>query len=261
MAKKETELAVQSGAELAEFKELAGDMDGLVTVRKELLKIPRIKLTQKMSNVCGDLAKEGEFASEVLGVNYGETVTIIPLCIGESASFMEKGKNTATCWSKNLLANTDGVLCKDCPHGEYWNDWDSHTPECKTSIDIICLVKNATIDGAISLDPIEINFRKMNFKAGRSIVNMVTRDKYGVPFGSSYKLSSKMATKDIHTFAVISDVVEKAELDAGEVRVIIPIARDFLEMKKRGMVEVEAEIVEEAVDTDPPAAPTEECPL
>ena len=259
MTKKETAVAVTAGNDLAEFKELAGDMEGLVTVRSDLLKIPRLKLTQKMSNVYGELAKEGDFASEVLGINYGDAVSIIPISVSESASLMDTEAATVVCYSRDLLKNTEGDLCTACPHKEYWNDWSTHTPNCKLSIDVVCLVKT---DAGISHDPVEINFRKMNYKAGRSIINMIMRDKYGVPFGSSYKLVSKQATKDQYKFALISDVVEKTQLEAEEIKGIIPIAKNFLDMKKRGMVQVESEVAKpETSDANPPAAPADDFPL
>ena len=255
----EKSIAVKEEHSLAEFHEVAGDMSGLVSVRSDILKIPRIKLTQKMSNVYGELAQEGDFASEVLGVNYGTEVTIIPICISESASYLNKDTSEVVCYSKDLLKNGDGVLCKDCPHNQYWNDWSAKTPGCKLSIDVVCLVKTA--DGVVK-EPVEMNFRKMNYKAGKAIVNSVVRDAFKVPFGSEYKLLAKQATKDQHKFYVVSDVVERKQLDLDTVKSILPLAKNFLEMKKRGMVETEPvnavhdEVIEEAPDT-----PTEDCPL
>ena len=258
MSKKEKETAVavkdEGDAALAAFLE----DDGLVTISQDVLKIPRIKLTQKMSNSCGTLAKEGEFASEVLGVNYGGSITIIPIAINESASFMEEGKPSATCYSKNLLTNMDGVLCADCPHGCYYADWDKGSPACKRSIDIVCIVQ---VDGVTDFNPIEMNFRKNNRAAGKAIANMIYQDKMQkrVQFSSAYTMTSKMDNKNGHDFAVVNAVVNKEDVSREDMLKIIPIARNFSEMKKRGAVETEGD--NEVTDTDPLAAPTEECPL
>lgn len=228
---------------------------GFVEVRKELIRIPRLQLGQALSDtVQAGLGKQGEFLSKVKGTNYGMSVKIIPILVSESAAFMPKGTKKLVCRSDNLITNTEGVPCKQCPHGQYWNSWDSNKgegPECRTSIDVVCIV-NDEYDM-----PQVISFRKTSFKAGKALLNLIMHDKYRVPFGSQYELKSTMATKDEYKFFVIEDSIQRTQLTEDQLGKIIPIAKQMLEMKKQGRLQhedddVDAVAKEDNIEEPPP---------
>jgi len=218
---------------LNDFKAEMGDTK-LVNIRSEILKIPRLKLTQKMSKAADGLAVPGEFSCEVRGENYGSEVKIIPIMIRESASYLNKETSELICRTNDLLKSTNGDLCSNCPHEQNWADWgngdDSKVPECKLSIDVICLVNDDLI-------PMELSFRKMSYKAGKSLCNMVYVDKMGVPFGSQYTLISSQATKDQWEFHVINPQIKKEIIDDKTLNEIIPVVKNFIHMEKAGKVE------------------------
>ncbi len=232
------EVAVKEASPLAisGLADLQSD-GGFVSVRKELIKIPRLQLGQAMSDaVQAGVGKAGEFISSVKVQNYGTSVKIIPILISESAALMEKNTKKVLCTSSDLIHNKEGKSCKECPYGQYWNDWNMpEPPQCKTSIDVVCIV-NDEFDM-----PQVLSFRKMSFKAGKALVNLTMHDKYKVPFGSQYELKSRLDTKDDYKFYVIEDSISKQDLTEEQLAKVIPIARQMLDMKKQGRITHEDE--------------------
>ncbi len=228
---------------LTEFREQAGS---LVNVRKELLRVPRVALTQGSSkSVKAGLRMPGLFECSVKGVEFGKTVTIIPILVWEDASLMPKGAQAPICSTDNMVRNREGALCRSCPHGEYWGDWGTkdkkRVPGCKTSINILCLVGDAH-------EVVEMNFRKNNSPAGRSLLNLIANDVRRVPFGSQYTLGSKDKTSvEFGTFKAIDENVKQEALSVETLKEILPTVKQVVEFHKSGRLERDA-----GDDTEPP---------
>lgn len=257
-----TAVAVKDETALtAELGDLAGQFGSMVRVRQELLRVPRLKLTQAMSKaMSAGLARPGEFSCDLKGKVYGDKVTIIPVVVSESASLLYSANNPPAkgvlpgsykdgdiiCSTDNLITSRNGATCKMCPYGEYWNDWGTkdqpNIPGCKSSIDMICLATDPSqADMGFTFDQVmEINFRKNNAKAGRTLVNFIANDPRRVPFGTAYTLKAHPTTKNNYNFFVIQEMMDKRSLDAAEIRSIIPIAKHILEMEKQGNLERDA---------------------
>lgn len=232
---------------------LASEFVGAVEVRSTLLKVPTLRLTQAMSDAAADeLAKIGDFACTERKKNYGKTVTIIPLVISESASLLYSKNNPPSnmmreasdgdvlCRSNDLIKNMDGVMCKNCPYGEYYADWGNDvtkkTPKCKTSIDIVCLV-----DGEDDMKPVFFSLRKSSFKAGKALVNLVINDPLGIPFGAKYTLQSEDKTFDNYKYKIVSEAIKVAPLTADQIKKIIPVAKKVLEAKKSKELHIDSD--------------------
>jgi|SRR3990167_5287749 len=247
-AKQEKGLSVRQNLNM-ELAGIANEFGGqMVNVRQEIIKIPRLKLTQKMSQAAGSgLGKEGDFVCELIAMNYGKTVTIIPIVTSESASLLYDSRDpvktpapmqdgSIVCRSNDLIRNIEGQLCKDCPYGAYWKDWgvDGTPPKCKTAIDVICLVEGSD-------RPVVLSFRKKSMPAGKALVNFIVNDSARVPFGSKYVLVSEQGTQDNYKFMVISPGMQKKSLSDEELTQVIPIAKRIFEARKKGAVEAEEE--------------------
>jgi len=251
-SKEETAVAVKQESSM-QLASLQSEFSSALNVRTDLLKIPYLRLTHGTSeDFKAGVSGLGDFSCGLRAKNYGKEVTIIPLFVSESASLLFSPKNPPTiisdeerkisvngdvlCSSQDLIHNKDGILCKNCPYGEYHADWgtksEKRTPKCKQSIDVICLV-----DGEIK--SVMINFRKSNYSAGRSLVNLISNDPRMIPFGSKYTLKSKVTiSKDKEEYMMISEAITRTILTDEEVSNIIPIARQILNAKKAGKIEV-----------------------
>lgn len=237
------------------LKELASEFSGAVTVRQELIKVSRLKLNQKMSAAVSDgLGKEGDFTIPVESKNYGNKITIIPLVVSESASLLFNVNNHPTIWNDNdsdkyvdgqvlcssfdLIQNTNGDFCNRCPYGDYFNDWGTpekrRKPKCRTSIDVVCLV-----DGEQS--PVVLNFRSTSYPAGKSLINFIVKDPKGIPFANKYTLVSGPGVSNGFKHVKIEEGMVKTPLTDEELSVVIPIARQVLNAKKKGSIVHESE--------------------
>ena len=268
MTKQTKEVAVKDSnqALMADIANVTKEFGAFVNVRKELIRIPRLQLQQAMSPmVQSGGAKAGDFGCKVSAKNYGDTVTIIPLIIGESASLMNDPKklkeagvdeslipatnSQVLCRTNDLLVNMNGQKCVECPYGTYWNDWgtsdNKKIPLCHSSIDVLCIVNDEIV-------PQVLSFRKTSSKAGKNLLNFTMHDKYGVPFGSSYKLKSKIAPNDQYRFYTIDDYMERVILTEEKIIEILPIAKRMLELNKQGQLEHETdEDIKPNVSVDP----------
>lgn len=257
MAKKETALSTTQEAPLTlqELNSEFGDLSGLVQVRREILKTPRLKLVQKMTKGITGLAVEGDFFCALNGTNYGKSVTIIPLFVKESAALMAEDSDIPICYSPDLIKNKDGILCQKCPHNCYWNDWGTPenkiVPECKTSIDVICLVGE-------NKECMVMSFRKTSHPAGRALINFIANNKIPVPFSASYTLVSKPDSAKGKDFVKVSDTIERHQLTESQIREIIPIAKRIKELEKAGALQMDAALEEES---SPQVSESDDIPL
>lgn len=237
-----TEQAVAVQDEKAILAGFEKDLEGfgaLVRVRDSLIKTSRLKLVQTSSKAFKSrLAEEGHFACDSRQISYGPAVEIIPILISESASLLSPDASGPICRTSDLIQNQDGVRCQACPHGEYWNDWgtkeNKKNPGCKTSIDVICLV-------AGEIKPMELNFRKNNMKAGKSLVSLVADDPRGLPFGSAYTLRSKAGSNEQYEFKLIDPAIARRLLTIEELNSVVPVVKKVLESEKRGELVRDAE--------------------
>lgn len=255
-AKQESKAVATKGLDEATTQALADmapHMEGMINVRKEILQVARVKLVQKMSKaVDSGLGVAGEFVCDLRGVNFGKSLQIIPIMASESASLlynskfppsknapMEARDGQVLCRSNDLIKNLNGVSCVACPFGEYWNEWSANggmkIPGCKSSIDFVVMVPGYE-------RPFEMNFRKNNMKAGKTLINMMFNDARGVPFASVYTLKPMSMTKDDYKFFSIDPVaIEKRALDNDELRDIIPVARHLSDLKKNKSLQYESQ--------------------
>lgn len=236
---KEKALVQKEPANL-QIANLQQEFAGAVNVRSSLLKIPYLKLNNAMSDaVGGELGKVGEFACMTRGINYGPTVTIIPLVVFESASLLEKDTGAILCSSQDLVTNRDGVPCAQCPMGEYWNDWgtkkERKVPKCKAAINMIVVTPvNLSSEGRMML-----SFRKTSHPAGRALLNLIASDPLKIPFGTKYTITSNSqynAEKKKTYHVIDSAKIVKTPLNEEELQKVIPIARQTLEMKRAGRI-------------------------
>lgn len=260
MTKQKNEVAVigDASAALANVGDLSM-FSGSLQVRQSLISIPQLKLVQKMSQAADSrLAMPGEFACDKKMKNYGPSVEIIPLFISESASLLfnvqtplnkvPSGMDVKSfkdgqvlCTTKDLIHGTVGN-CASCPFGSNHEAWvDGKAPKCRSSIDVICIVRND-----IDAGPVNFSFRKSNHKAGKAILNLVIYDELyrtkNVMFGSSYLLSSiETPRPDAPTqkYHKINEFVKPSKLSNEEILKILPIAISIAESRKKNAIEVE----------------------
>lgn len=225
---------------------LQNEFAGCIDVLPELVKLPRLKLDNPLSDaVKGGLSKPGEFSCFIRGINYGDTVTIVPLIISQSASYLDKDTSALICSSSDMMVNRNGQPCKQCPYGEYWNDWGNKdspkTPKCKSSLDMVVMVnplEAKTIMG--------FSFRKSNYKAGKSLFNLVLGDPRKIPFGRKYTITSKMenlkkGNKDYEYFVVHPHKIIAQALTDEELKMVIPVAREMLNLRNSGKIHHEVD--------------------
>jgi len=261
MTQKATEskaVAIKAENAIVQFQELRdiqSEFQGSVNIRRELIKIPRLKLNNPLSeSVQGGLAKPGDFTINVRNENYGETVTIFPLYTDEATSYLDKAGNVI-CSSFDLINSQDGHKCNACPHKQYWNDWGTKEhrkiPDCKLSINIIALIIKA--GEPIDLTNIaEINLRKNNYKAGKELINLIVHDPLQIPFGTKYTLHSRQDKKDKWVYHVIDPHrIETERATQDEIRLVIEAARKVLEWKKQNKLtrDFAADIDDHEVDS------------
>lgn len=239
-------VAVKEETALAEaeyLKSIQGELDGAIEVRQELIKIPRLKINNAMSDSAqAGLGNLGEFVSPVRGVVFGPTVRIIPLIAGESASYMDKDTSKLICYSRDMVTNMDGQSCKACPYGEYWNDWggkeERKVPKCKASIDVMVAVS----DGGLPIDVMVLSFRKTSHPAGRALLNLIQGDPRRIPCGTAYTLVGKKG----HNAQLKKDYwlidpgdIKKEPLSLAELQAVFPLAKKMLDLKKAGRIQSE----------------------
>lgn len=258
------DLAVQEGkstalAEADFLNQIKGEFEGSVEVRRELIRIPRLKLNNALSDaVKGGLGKPGDFSCVVSGVSFGPSVTFVPLIVTESAALLDKETSTLICSSRDMVTNKNGQKCARCPHGQYWNDWSNgKIPECKTSIDMIVLVKSPELPGGQEV--MQISFRKTSHTAGRKLLNLIVRDPRGVLFGSAYTIHGKEETnaKRKQTYYAIDSLkIERTPLSMEMLQEVLPYARKMKEIKDAGRIAEDEDLSDdveptEAVDETP----------
>ncbi len=233
----------ESNAVSTEILGLQNEFSNAISVRKDLIKIPKLKLENALSEgFKGGLADQGEFTCVVKGINFGKSVDIIPLTISESASLLHPKTGELLCSSRDLIRNQDGVLCQKCPHNNYWNDWGTtdkqKIPECKNSIDMIVLV-----DPVFSADEFliaQFSLRKNNFKAGKALVNLISGDPRKIPFGRKYTITSKLSSSNNNEYFIVdANKIKTTALTDEELMKIVPIARNILQLKSSGRVQTE----------------------
>lgn len=239
---------VSSQTELATIDGLS-EMQGtvLLSVRAKLLKTPRLKLTNDMSDAKkAGICDVGEFFLQATGEIFGPSITIIPLITKESASLLynknnpppntEKMKNgSIVCSTFDLIKNREGVLCTKCPYDSYWGDWKNGAPRCKESIDVYAVEVN-------QLDkPFVFSFRKTSYPAGRELVNKIVNDPLKVPFGRAYTLSSVEGETDGQSYRKVSPQIAIVQLSKEQIQVALFQAKRLFEMFNKDMVEVESE--------------------
>ena len=233
----------------SELNELANELGGLVQVRSNLLKPLKLKLLQQMSQANGGLGKPGDFVCEVSGANYGQSITIIPLMVKESASLMysvnqppravingqvnaeELTDGSPICYTKDLITNKDGDSCKQCPWGENWNDWkDGKPPKCKLSIDLFCIAEGSN-------NVMMFQFMKTSYGAGKDLVNKIAQSG-SAPFTFKYTLKSKDQTQDKYRFKVVdATAITKQQLTQDELNHYAGVIVDFLNKRKAQQIE------------------------
>lgn len=255
---KNNELAIKEKNNLPsiDVKSLMNEFQDSVNVRESLVKIPQLKLDQALSeSVKGKISQPGEFSCFTRGIAFGPEVNIIPLMISESASLLSAPPVTEiVCSSRNLVTNQDGIPCMKCPHNAYWNDWGTKEnpklPACKSSIDVIVIV-----DPFKTHQIMQLSFRKSNYKAGKTLVNLIKGDPRKIPFGRIYTLFSKEATsKSQEYFIINSKKIAMRNLNDNEIEEIIPSARALLKSKRENQVVIEVghdDFAEDSADDIP----------
>ncbi len=239
------EMVKKESAEIANvFGDVAAsEFSGMVRVSSSLIKVPRLKVAQAMSGATdGGLTKVGEFNIELMGLNFGPSVKIIPISISETASLIPKDSKVPICSTKNLLTNQSGESCSACPHDANFNKWEDGPngkripPKCKKSIDIICVVYGQS-------QPCVLSMAKSNYAAGRVIVNKAFYDPLKVSFGSMYTLQSERSQNDAKQvfYTIDANSIKQEPIDPAIAKDILRIAREVKAAQDRGEI---------AVDTD-----------
>ena len=255
-----TELTTKESNVLIEL-DLDDSFQDAITVRSKLITIPQIKLVQKMSAAFDSgLAALGDFACEKKLKNYGNSISIIPISIGESASLLfskqkippimpshidvkDLKESAVLCSSKDMINGTHGT-CNKCPFASNFEIWvDNKAPLCRASIDIVCLVRGDEQSGLGNF-----SFRKSNYKAGTAILQGAIYDelyqKKGILFGASYTLTSKefpRADAPKQTYHKIIENIQPERLSVDEIKKIIPIAKAYLEAKTQNAINVDSD--------------------
>jgi hypothetical protein len=227
-----------------QLQDLQNEFQSATNIRRELIKIPRLKLGNALSeSVQAGYAKSGEFSLNINNMNLGTAITIIPLITYENASLMNQA-GQVVCSTRDLVTSEEGNPCATCIHDEYWNNWgtkeDRKVPKCKLSINIIAIFM-VEGESSINTDNIaEINFRKNNYKAGKALVNFIVHDKSRLPFGTKYTLSSMTETNmNKQTYHIIDpNKVELNPCTQEEINQIIPTARKILQFRKANNIAV-----------------------
>jgi len=256
------ELATKTETGVSNFlSSLGGDLSGMMQVRSNLIKHPKIKLANALSDSFKKgIAKLGEFASTEMGKNFGNSLTIIPLLIKESSSLLDKDTSNITCSSRDLIKNMNGVPCMRCPHGQYWNDWSKLNsqgkaipPGCKLSIDMMVLVYDLET-GKILQTPMQMNFRKSNHKAGKEIINKVAYHPSRIPFMQRFTLSSIEGQSGPHDFFMIdAKKVKNSDVKQSELEDLAPVIKHILQLHKNDSLDLSDDEIDEksSVQSDP----------
>lgn len=243
MANKKDEIAVSQPQGLSnELADLANEFagQGLVTVRSEIIRVPRLKLAQALSPaVSGGLTKSGNFFCELTGQDLGSEINFIPVIVSTSASLLNKA-GEVVCRSKDLIRNQDGDKCSSCPHGQYWNDWgtkeNKKVPLCKESFDFLALV-----DGVAT--PVVFSFRKTSIKAGKALVNYISFDPARVPFGTVYTLKSIVRENEAKQkyYTVDENAIARNQIPHDKLKELLPTIRNIISNHKANKFEAEPE--------------------
>lgn len=244
MQKKETtELVDVDSIDTTQF-------EGMINVRKELLKVPRVKLTQGNSAELGSgLANIGEFSCYTRAKNFGKELTIIPLTISESATYFAEDMKTILCKSNDLITGTDEVKCKECPFGKEKAFWYFLEKDCKkeekekcySSIDLtFACVENNEIDEI----PLILSFSKSNYKIGQDLLNNLYYHPKQIPFLYKYFLYSEKAPNAQFNYFVIKKKPERLVLNKDEMNKIMKIALTVNKANKEGRLEKEENLTD-----------------
>ncbi len=248
-----TPMLVPNETALAELdlRKMQGEFEGSVQVRKELIKIPRLKINNAMSDSFqAGLGELGEFSCNTHGLVLGKKIKIYPLIVSESASYLDKQTSEIICMSRDMVHNLNGILCRKCPHGEYWNDWGNKanpkTPACKSSIDMIVALKHPeTGDFTV----MQLSFRKTSYPAGRTIVNLIVGDPRKLPFGRGYTISGRVGKNEKlkkDYWYIDEKAIEKEVTALDDLKRIYPLASQILQLKKAGRIVEESDVDDEA---------------
>ena len=246
MSNKETQMVAKSKEDLAFLAGLQNEFKGAIEVRSELIKTSKLRLCNALSNsATSGFARPGEFTCQEMGLNFGTSVSIIPILVKESASYLDKKTSQILCSSDNLIVNRNGGKCSECKAGPkgtgvYWNDWgtkeNKKIPECKASIDMVVIIYDES-SKEVGVHPMIINFRKNNHNAGKKLVDLIAKTQ--IPFARKYTLYSQDDRKDAYEFKIINaKKIEFSELSPEQIKHVIPIARHIFDVKKSGALDM-----------------------
>lgn len=241
---------------------MANEFNDAINVDPSVIKVPRLRLIQKMSEVAGqgDI-KLGDFYSSLLGKNFSNTIQIIPIMATQTSSLMFKaGKpprampvgddpkdGTVICKTSNLVKSDSGHECAKCPYNEFHSAWGKKSPPaCKLSFDIIALVSKAGSD-EWTREPVIFSLRKTSYKAGKELINQIARSPKKIPFSQSYTLKSETAMNLVkQQYFIVSSMVENKPVAEDLMMAIYPTARQVIEAYRRRKVQFTEEMDDEA---------------
>lgn len=141
-------------------------MLGLEGLEREDITLPRIKLTQALSDeVSNGNASPGEWLNTLSGQSYGTQFEFVPISVWRSRTYFSENRDDAPiCRSANSFVSINEYQClTECPHDRAW-DWqeDRTPPRCTLSY-------NYLVIPLVDPFPAIVSLMKSSFKAGKAL--------------------------------------------------------------------------------------------
>lgn len=140
-------------------------MFGLEGLEREDITLPRIKLTQAMSEeVSNGSVSPGVWLNTLSGQNYGSDFSFTPISVWKSRTFFSENRDeTPICRSADSFVSINGFQCLlECPHDKAW-DWKDGVPPLCT------LGYNYLVIPLVDPFPAIVTLMKSSFKAGKAL--------------------------------------------------------------------------------------------
>lgn len=221
-------------------------MYGLEGLEREDITLPRIKLTQAMSDeVSNGNASPGEWLNTLSGQSYGTQFEFVPISVWKSRTlFAENRDDSPICRSADGFVSIDGHQCLiECPH-KAW-EWINGTPPRCT------LGYNYLVIPIVDTFPAITTLMKTSFKAGKALNTLLVAARCPA-WHWVYEFYSVKESNSRGTYYVAA---VRKKIDDGKPvmtdETMRETAETFYHMMKAGRIDTEEESTE-GFSTKPP---------
>lgn len=170
------------------------------------IQIPRLSVLQGSSDaVTRDGHRQGTFFNNVMNVNYGDNVEVIPFGPTRAgALYIPKGTKKMKCKSADGKYSFRGDLCAQCPFGVYHKTWgaDGAPPECSSTLDFTVLI-------VADMTPALLTFKRTSLKTGEKLMTQLLFSKKPL----AITIGSKSEEKPAGIYQAIRTVKQRVVTD------------------------------------------------